>query len=114
MKKLDYIGKIIDEDALLHGGIIQRPAGKYRQDRIEIFLSDFECRGHTDRFGYTAYSVLIHHQLSCILNIERIGHRHVSGSQGSDDKLNRFPHKSLEEEAEFALIELLDINPSDP
>ena len=74
----------------------------------EIFLWDFECNG-TDIEGRNAYSI----QLSLdeqdrIVNIQRVGHCHMCGGQGSDDDLDMFPHKSLEDELELVMIQLVN------
>lgn len=82
----------------------ERVIGKNRQS-AEIYLSEFECYV-TDRAGRNAYSLVIHLVNDRICDIERVGHIHMCGGQGSDDVLNRFPHASLEKEAENILKEL--------
>jgi len=73
----------------------------------EIFLSDFDCGGFTDKYGRNAYSIRLILDGDKINKILRVGHIHMCGGQGSDDELPRFPHKSLEKEAEHIINKFL-------
>lgn len=66
-----------------------------------IMLRNFECQ-ITDRFGYNAYSLSVYLDEDRISSIQRVGHVHMCG-QGMDDELRRFPHRTLEMEAEEKL-----------
>lgn len=79
---------------------------KINRQSAEIYLSEFECYA-TDRTGRNAYSLVIHLVNDHIYDVERVGHIHMCGGQGSDDVLSRFPHASLEKEAENIMKELL-------
>ena len=81
-------------------------SGEY--GHVEIYLSHFDLKGqHMDKTGRNAYSLEIDTEGNRIVSIVRMGHCHMSHSgQGSDDELQRFPHKSLEAEAQEVLERL--------
>lgn len=83
--------------------------GDYDEDYsvAEIFLNDFDCPGNTDKFGRNAYSILLFLNGDKIKKVQRVGHCHMCSGQGSDDELLRFPHKSLEEEAEQLITKFI-------
>jgi len=112
MKKKDFLGKAISSDKIKDIEVFKNPPGTYDDNFLvlEIFLNDFTCDNFTDRTGRNAYSLRLFLDGENIIKINRIGHCHMCG-QGSDDELSRFPHKTLEEEAEDVLSSLLKRRP---
>jgi hypothetical protein len=108
MKTHPFIGKTVSLEKLRMAEAEISPRGEYDEFTIaEVFLSDFECNG-TDSEGRNAYSIQLYlDEQDRIAKIQRMGHCHMCGGQGSDDELKRFPHRTLEEEADQALIDLL-------
>ena len=103
-----FLGKTVDrEQLILHEADIYAP-GEFDQEFAvaEVFLWDFACNG-TDSAGRNAYSIQVYlDDQKRIIKIQRVGHCHMCGGQGSDDDLKRFPHSTLEEEAHQVLTEL--------
>jgi len=110
MRQRQFVGKKISLERLEDIAETMLPRGERDDDYsvAEIFLNDFEIDVHTDRTGRNAYSIEIYLDNDRIKKIIRIGHCHMCGGQGSDDELTRFPHKSLEEEAEDLLNSILE------
>jgi len=108
MKTRPFIGKIVAHKNLRMLDAEIHPRGQYDDEYTiaEVFLSDYECR-ITDRAGRNAYSIQLYldnqHQ---VVKIVRVGHCHMCHGQGSDDDLNRFPHRTLEEQAHKVLTVL--------
>jgi hypothetical protein len=72
-----------------------------------MYLCDFDCGGQNmDKTGRNAYSLEIDMDENRIVSIVRNGHCHMCSGQGSDDELRRFPHKSLEAQAQEVLDRL--------
>jgi hypothetical protein len=108
MRKKDFIGKNIDIDYIKKSDVSYHETGKYDDHpTVEIFLHDYELVSHTDKAGYNAYSILLHLSKNLITNIDRIGHCHMCHGQGSDDLLLRFPHNSLEDEAQIIMERII-------
>jgi hypothetical protein len=110
MKTRSFIGKSVAlEDVQSADGLVWHDVEDYDEEYAvaEIFLRDFDCDGHTDGAGMNAYSVRLYLDGERIAKIERVGHCHMCGGQGSDDELDRFPHQSLEEEAQDVINHLL-------
>jgi len=106
MIKKDFIGRSVD---------LEYAKEYYSYDEfsmdmpfLEKFLGDFDCDGFTDKRGFTHYSVQIFLVGSKIVDVLRIGHCHMCGGQGSDDELRVFPHRSLEDEAEIVIENVLE------
>jgi hypothetical protein len=109
MKTRPFIGKTVSLEKLRMAQAEICPCGKYDDEFTvaEVFLSDFECC-ITDRTGRNAYSIQLYlDEQDRIIRIQRVGHCHMCGGQGSDDELKRFPHRTLEEEAYQVLTDLL-------
>lgn len=108
MKKKEYVGEKIDlAELLATDAEIYEPGESHEEYSLaEIFLSDFECDGFTDRSGRNAYSIQILLEADLIKDLIRVGHCHMCG-QGSDDELKRFPCQSLEDEAEVVISKLI-------
>ena len=110
MRKRAFIGKSVSLEELRNIDADLYPVGEYDDHyaMAEIFLKNFDCDAFTDRTGRNAYSIQLYLDKERIVEIERIGHCHMKGGQGSDDVLSRFPHQTLEEEAQDILTELLE------
>ena len=104
-----FIGKAIYRKQLEAYDADVHAPGEYSHEltMAEVNLWDFECNG-TDCTGRNAYSIqLFLDEQDQIVNIQRVGHCHICGGQGSDDDLDVFPHESLEEEACQVLEDLV-------
>ena len=101
-----FIGKTVNQEQLTeHEADIYAP-GEYSCEltMAEVFLWDFECNG-TDSLGCNRYSIQLHlDEQDQITRIQRVGHCHMCGGQGSDDDLDVFPHPTLEDEACQVLV----------
>jgi hypothetical protein len=102
MRKGDFIGKLICEGKV---GNIKGIEAKDEEEKSahEIFLHDFPFEGWTDKAGFNAYSIVLAIADGRITDVQRIGHIHMKGGQGSDEELIIFPHRSLEREAQRAI-----------
>ncbi|MFC1762977.1 hypothetical protein ACFL6U_12970 [Planctomycetota bacterium] len=103
------IGKPVNREQLTeHEADIYAP-GEYSREltMAEVFLWDFEYNG-TDSSGRNAYSIqLFLDEQDQIVRIQRLGHCHMCGGQGSDDDLDIFPHTTLEEKTHQVLVDLV-------
>ena len=108
MKTRSFIGKRISLQKLEELAEEIFPPGDYDDDYsvAELYLNNFDCLV-TDRAGRNAYSIQLYLDHDIILGVQRIGHCHMCGGEGSDDELLRYPHKTLEEEAHNILSSLL-------
>jgi hypothetical protein len=110
MQVRNFVGKQVCLDAVkaMAGSSCFYEAGDYDEEFAVamIMLHDFDSE-LTDRFGYSDYSLSIFLDEDRIVSLERVGHVHMCGGQGLDDELKRFPHKSLEQEAEDLLKKML-------
>jgi len=107
MQVRNFVGKRVCLDAVktMAGESCFYEAGEHDDTEFAvavIMLRNFESE-LTDRFGFTDYSVGIYIDGDRIVSLERVGHIHMCGGQGMDDELRRFPHRSLEQEAEDKL-----------
>jgi hypothetical protein len=109
MKKCQFIGKQIklDEAKAIATGMGVEFSYDPEEQHIEMFLSDFEFVGNMDKTGRNGYSLEIDMDGNTIIEITKIGHCHMCSGQGSDDELRRFPHKSLEAQAQEILSRIL-------
>ncbi|MFC1652773.1 hypothetical protein ACFL3F_03635 [Planctomycetota bacterium] len=101
-----FIGKSVELKD--HEADIYAPGESDREFTVaEVFLWDFECDG-TDSEGRNAYSIQLYlDEQDRIVRIQRVGHCHMCGGQGSDDSLEVFPHPTLEEEAYQIITKLV-------
>jgi len=109
MNMVSFIGKTVNREQLtVYEAEVSAPGELGRELTVaEVFLWDFECDG-TDSEGRNAYSMeLCLDEQDRIVRIQRVGHCHMCGGQGSDDNLDRFPHQTLEDEARQVLIDLV-------
>ena len=110
MRTSQFIGKTINRDELAaYEADVHAPGEFDRESTVaEVFLWDFECNG-TDSAGRNAYSIQLYlDDQDHIVRIQRVGHCHMCGGQGSDDDLDVFPHKSLEEDLDQVMLELVN------
>lgn len=108
MRKKGIIGRRVDLSKIGKEDLsITYEENMYDYPSIEVFLSDFVYDGPTDRYGYNAYSVLIFLENEKVKDVQRMGHLHMCGGQGSDFDMSRFPHPGLEAEAEKRLKKLV-------
>ncbi len=54
-------------------------------------ISEQHLEGFVDELGYNGYSVVIHLEGSTIKEIDKIGHIHMGGGEGTDETLGDFP-----------------------
>ncbi len=105
MNKSSFLGKTASIQRLEAIDAVIWPQGEHADEYTvaEVYPSDFE--GYpTDKYGRTAYSIDLYiDQAQRIVKIVRTGHLHMHGGQAYDDELNRFPHKTLEAEAQRLL-----------
>jgi len=111
MQVRDFKGKrvCLDEIKAMTGPSRFYEAGDHDDTEFAvavIMLRDFECE-ITDRFGNTDYSLSVFLDEDRIVSLDRVGHVHMCGGQGIDSELRRFPHKTLEKEAEDLLKKML-------
>ena len=109
MRIKSYIGKTVSLERMNDYEANFHPPGVYADDfsMAEIYLNDFQIQTYTDRCGRNAYSVQLFLDANKIIKIVRIGHCHMCGGQGSDDELTRFPHQTLETQADYILNSIL-------
>lgn len=108
MQTRKFIGKSVSlKDLHINDSITYYNVGEYDDHYavVEIDLHNFEVESITDKTGRNAYSIELSLEGERIVKIGRIGHCHMHGG-GSSEVLQRFPHKSLEEEAEKILSSL--------
>jgi hypothetical protein len=110
MQVRNFVGKraCLDEVVAMAGADCFYEAGDYDETFAVavVALTDFKCE-MTDRFGNTDYSLSIYLDEDRIVSLERVAHVHMCGGQGMDDELRRFPHTSLEQEADDKLKKIL-------
>jgi len=111
MQVRNFVGKrvCLDEVKAMAGESRFYEAGDHDDTELAVavlMLRDFECE-MTDRFGNTDYSLSIFLDEDRIVSLGRVGHVHMCGCQGMDSELRRFPHKTLEKEAEDLLKKML-------
>jgi len=111
MQVRNFVGKPVCLDAVkaMVGESCFYEAGDHDESEFTVavlMLHDFESE-MTDRFGYSDYSLSIYIDENRIVSLERVGHVHMCGGQGMDTELRRFPHKTLENEAEEKLQKIL-------
>ena len=111
MQVRNFVGKRVCLDAVkaMTGPSCFYEAGDHDDTDLAVavlMLRDFECE-ITDQFGYTDYSLGIFLDEDRIVSLERVGHVHMCCGQGMDSELRRFPHKTLEKEAEDLLKKVL-------
>ena len=100
------IGKSIDlVKVTKHSDLsyIDNPEDQY----LEGFLSAHGAGPLGDEFGYNAYSIILRLNEAKIVDLEQIGHCHLTGGQGTDTFLDMFPYPELNKEVEDIFVRYL-------
>jgi hypothetical protein len=115
MRTKDFIGKALDVTKIEMLAFASYFEKTFERPVIEIDLQDFEHEADTDKAGFNGYSLRVELTGNRITAIKRIGHRGMDGDQSGDDELSRFPHRSLEAQAQERLrIVVTELSPSAP
>ncbi len=123
MKKRDFIGKKINVSKLEDVAdnfalpVTVEEGREYMYDfyyengqytNAEILLHDFKINDNFDKYGYSLYSLKVVVDDDKVIMLIKVGHVH-EGEEGTDFELDRFPHKSLEVEANMYMTHCCEL-----
>lgn len=111
MQVRNFVGKrvCLDEVKAMAGESRFYEAGDHDDTELAVavlMLRDFECEMTDPSKGYDP--IFVEEDRQAVICIAKsVGHVHMCGCQGMDSELRRFPHKTLEKEAEDLLKKML-------